>query len=226
MEELALRREALLLVAEGDLHRFEYIVSSYMRRFSRSLYSPAFFRQLAVAVASQKKYISNPEYLKGLEDTLLGLDRDERREVYLAMAEEAVQAGNVSVAAFAAGNAARLVQEGSLPFMRARLYEGAALLVTVEYGRGVELLKTIDRTRLSPPDAKLLDAAMLMASKLRWPPEAPASAAGEPPSNGEGADKDEIDGVALGRKAVERARLAIEKADTLFEPKKIGEEKK
>jgi chemotaxis protein MotC len=226
VEGAALGREAVLLLGYGDLHRFEYIVSAYVRRFSKSLYSPAFFRQFAIAVANQKQYASNPELLHGLETTLAGLDPDERREVYLAMAEEAVQTGNVNVAVFAAGNAVKLVTEGTLPFLRARLYESAALLVTDDYGRGVEQLKTIDRAKLNSRDAKLFDAVTQMASKLRWPPEIPASMAAEPPSNGDGADKDEVNGVTLGRKTRERALQAIEKADKLFEQKKIGGEKK
>jgi chemotaxis protein MotC len=226
VEESALRREALLLAASGDLHRFEYIVSAYVRRFPRSLYSPAFFRQLAVSVANQKKYASTPELLKGLEGTLTGLDRDERREVYLAMSEEAVQAGNITVAIFSAGNAAKLVDKGSQPFIRAQLYEGAALLVTDDYGRGIEQLKTIDRTKLNLRDAKLLDVALLMASKLRWPPEPPSATASEPAISGEGADKDEVNGVALGRKARVKARRALDEVDKLFEQKKIGGGKK
>jgi chemotaxis protein MotC len=227
IEESALRREALLLLSKGDFARFESVISAYVRRFPRSVYGPAFFRQFAVGVADQKKFAEDPTLFKNLENILNMLSEEQRRDLYLAMAEEAVKAGRVSVAIAAAAHAGKLFMTDAKQtpndasnLMRSRLYEGAALLVTEDFGRGIELLKTVDRKQLNLHDANLLDAALLMAAKLRWPPEPPAEVKGEPPAQGEGADKDQANGVALGREVMARARRGLTEADRLLDESK------
>lgn len=226
VEESALRREALLLIYSGDLRRGEQMVSAFVRRFPRSVYLPAFFRQLAATVATQKDYGDHPELLKQLGPLMTALTRGDRMDVYLLMAEEAVKAGNVAVAVFAADNVAGLASEPSQERVRAELYRDAALLVTEDYGRGVEGLKSIDRSKLDESDVKLLEAALAMASKLRWPPERPAAGAPAPMEGGEGAEKDEVNGVALGRKVREKAQRAVADTDRLLESHNTGGDKK
>jgi len=93
------------------------------------------------------------------------------------LAEEGIIAGKLPLVRAVAGEAARMTSASAdgadkRDGARSKVYEAAALIVTDEYPRGLELLKAIDRSQLGPSDAELLDAARDIAKQVRRLPEA------------------------------------------------------
>ncbi len=174
VEEAALRRQIALLAAAGRADRYELLATQYLRRFPSSVYAGGFRQQFAAAIAVHTN-AGESGRLARLEIMLGGVEQADRREVYLTIAKEAIAKGKVEMAKFAAANAGRLTEESSAERERARLYEGAALVVTEEFDRGVEMLGTVERTKLADTDTALLDAALGIAGQVRRLPDAPAS---------------------------------------------------
>ena len=178
IEEAALRRQIALLAGTGASERYEALATRYLRRFPNSVYAGGFRQQFAVAIAVHTD-AAEPDRLARLETMLGGVPRDDRRDVYLTIAKEAVAKGKIEMAKFAAVNATRLTEVASAERERARLYEGAALIVTEAFERGVEILDALDRDKLAETDTALLDAALSIADQVRRMPNAPDA---EPPA--------------------------------------------
>jgi chemotaxis protein MotC len=204
IEEAALRRQVTALAASGDADRFALLSRAYLRRFPKSVYAGSFRRQFAVDAASGE-HAGDPTHIMRLEATLAALDPDDRRDVYLTIAREAVLGGKVELARSAAASAVRLFPEGSAERLRAQLYEAAALVVTEAFPRAVSTLEAVDTARLQTEDAELLDAAAEVAGKVRRLP------ASEEASSGTDAED-----IAAAFKAAGRAREAIALVDKLI----------
>jgi len=201
IEEAALRRQVALLAAAGKADRYEALATQYLRRFPHSVYAGGFRHQFAAAVAGSPNG-NDPARLAWLQSMLGGVGLAERRDVYLTMAKEALIKGRVEIARFAAASAAPLTQEESPEHARARLYEGAVLVVTDDFEMGAELLRGVDKSRLAEDDARLLDAALAVASQVRRLPAPHADAA--PPA-----------GAALGP-VLERGQKMIAEVDQML----------
>ena len=174
VEEAALRRQIAVLAAAGKADRYEFLATQYLRRFPSSVYAGGFRQQFAAAIAAHTN-AGEPGRLARLEGILGGVEQADRREVYLTIAKEAIAKGKVEMAKFAAANAQRLTEESSAERERARLYEAAALVVTEDFDRGVEMLGAVERSKLADTDTALLDAALGIAGQVRRLPDAPAS---------------------------------------------------
>jgi len=174
VEEAALRRQIALLAAAGNADRYESLATQYLRRFPNSVYAGGFRQQFAAAIAVHTN-TGEPGRLARLESMLGGVGQLDRREVYLTIAKEAIAKGKVEMARFAAANAQRLTEESSAERERARLYEAAALVVTEEFDRGVEVLGAVERSKLADTDTALLDAALAIAGQVRRLPDPPGS---------------------------------------------------
>ena len=146
--------------------------------------------------------------LARLERMLGGVAQSDRREVYLMIAKEAVAKGKMAMAKFAAANAEPLTEAASTDRERARLYEGAALIVTEEFDRGVEVLGTVERSKLAETDAALLDAALSVAGQVRRMPDPPDA---EPPVAASPAGEGQA--LAQARKAVAQVDEILSGAD-------------
>ena len=177
VEEAALRKQVALLAAIGASERYEAVAARYLRRFPNSIYADGFRQEFAVAIALHTD--AEPERLGRLEELLGGVLLDERREVYLTIAKEALGKGKIEMAKFAAGNARRLADDATTERERALLYEGAALIVTEAFERGAKTLVALDRGKLAETDTALLDAALSIADQVRRMPNAPDA---EPPA--------------------------------------------
>lgn len=168
IEEAALRRQASVVAASGNMDAFNALVSHYMRRFPNSVYATGFREQFAAEVAGDW-YGHAPEQLAKLETMLEGLDVATRRQSYMLIAHRAVIGGRVELARLAARHAVALAAEGSAEHTRSRIYEAAILIVTEDYDAGVATLDAIDRSKLEAGDAALLDAAIAVAREVRRP---------------------------------------------------------
>jgi chemotaxis protein MotC len=180
IEEAALRRQTALLAAAGKADRYEALAALYLRRFPYSLYAGGFRHQFAAAIAGSPNG-ADPARLAWLQSMLGGMGSAERRDVYLAMAKIALVNGKVEMARFAAASAVQLTQEESPEHERARVYQGAALVATEEFERGIELLGGIEKGRLGEDDARLLEAALAVADQVRRMPGPPDAEAAPPP---------------------------------------------
>lgn len=205
IEEAALRRQIALLAAAGNADRYETLATQYLRRFPNSVYAGGFRQQFALAIAGHTD-AAEPGRLARLERVLGGVGKSDRRDVYLLIAKEAVAKGKMAMAKFAAANAAPLTDAASTDRERARLYEGAALIVTEEFDRGVEVLGAVERSKLAETDVALLDAALSIAGQVRRMPDTPDA---EPPRAASPAG--EVAGQALAQ-----ARHAIAQVDEIL----------
>lgn len=208
VEEAALRRQILLLAKVEDYRRLEMLAFQYLRRFGRSVYAKNFYRSFAIA-SSSGQYGRDEKLLRGLEARLDELDEETRKQLYLVLAEEAIARGKVELTRMAADKIAYLFPHDSREVARLQLYKAAALLVTREYDFALAALRQIDRSRLSPGDAKLLDGALSLASQLRAP---------LPPADRPAASATQVkhDPVAETSPVLERARLALARAEELL----------
>jgi chemotaxis protein MotC len=138
---------------------------------------------------------------------LAGLRTTERSEVYLTIAAAALVKGKVDLARFAAAQALPLAPEESAERERARLYEGAALIVTPDFDKGVEALSAVDRSKLGAEEIALLEASLSIAGQVRRLPAAPEAEA-TPPTGMEATST----GIVL-----ERARKTIARVDGILD---------
>jgi chemotaxis protein MotC len=172
VEEASFRRQLALVGPSEDAERYETLAALYLRRFPNSLYAGSFRQQFAAAIAGNVR-ASESDRLARLEAMLGGVGPAERRDVYLTIAKEALLKGKVGIAAFAAASAGKLADAGSVEEARARVYEGAALVVSDRLDKGVEMLGEADRSKLAQTDAALVDAGLAVADAVQRAPASP-----------------------------------------------------
>jgi chemotaxis protein MotC len=205
VEEAALRRQIAIVASAKDFDRFDMLSTNYLRRFARSVYAGSFRRQFAADIAGRED-AGNGSRMAKLAAALEALDPADRRDIYLAIAREALIRGKVELTRFAADSTARLVEEASAERRRARLYEAAAHIVTDGFDKGVSALEAMDKAELDEEDAELLDAAKSVAAEVQrqpLPTDASAQVRGED--------------TATTVKVAETARQTMARADRLIE---------
>jgi chemotaxis protein MotC len=170
LEEAALRRETVIAALIEELPKFEMLSSQYLRRFSKSVYASEFVSRFGVAVSSSRYATSDPDFQR-LAAMVDRLDQDARRTLYLALTQAAIVRGQVMLTRSGAGKLTELAGSNPALEVQARLYDGAAMLVTDKYDEATALLRSIDRRTLPERERPLLDAALDLAVRLRLPPQ-------------------------------------------------------
>jgi chemotaxis protein MotC len=170
IEEASLRRQIALVVPTEAREHYEALATLYLRRFPHSLYAGSFRQQFAAAVAGNV-HASEPDRLARLEAILAGVGPADRRDVYLAIAKQALLKGKVEVAAFTAGSAGKLADAGSADEARAHVYRGAALVASEAVQEGAAMLGGADRSKLASDEAALIDAGLAVAEAVQRPPQ-------------------------------------------------------
>jgi chemotaxis protein MotC len=206
VEEAALRRQVALLATTGDVDRFEMLATSYLRRFPNSVYSAGFRQKFALALAANTN-AADQERLARLTSMLGGVGTAERGEVYLTIAREALVKGKIELARLAASNAVVLAREDTDEKERARFYEAAALIVTDDFDRGIEVVSSIERGKLGEPERVLLDAVLSIAGQIRRLPAEPEADSAPPGDNVKDKDSDRVLG---------RVRRALAQVDQML----------
>jgi chemotaxis protein MotC len=118
----------------------------------------------------------------------------------------------MDLAKLAATNAVALAKEDSNERERARLYEGAALIVTDDFDKGIDVLSSLERSKLEESERVLLDAALSIAGQIRRLPAEPEDDAAPPGDNGKGIESGQV---------LERARKVLARVDQMLsEPAK------
>ena len=169
MEEAALRQIVVLAAKTSDRERFSSAAISYLSRFRRSAYVAGFETQLAFHIVR----FEGRDGLLILQDLLKAHPKGWGRCIacFLAgIAEQALVAGKIDLARFAAQAAMPLVADGSPEKQRLLLYKGAALIVTEDFASGLDALNSVRTSDLDPKDKELQSASLALAAKLRATP--------------------------------------------------------
>lgn len=216
VEEAALRRQILLLPLAGQLDKLDLLLTRYMRRFGRSYYARAFWRQLAVEVAGLEQKEQMPQVTR-LEALSAGLDDNDRLDLYLAVAREGIARGKVNLVSFATGEAMQSLATDGPGALRAQVYGAAALVLTEDYEQAVDRLAAIPREQLTKEDAELADAALSIALQIRRPPP-PVIRATKGESDID-SDERSRELASIGQSTLGRARTLVASVDALLNGK-------
>lgn len=205
VEEAALRRQIFLDTEPTSIGNFVFLSREYIHRFHNSIYAEN-FKQHFVQTATELAASGDLVQLGKLDAVITELPPDEQSSLYLAVAKAAIVQGRTPVARYAAERAAAIARTSAHDSARAQLYIDAAMIVSDDVTRGVAALEAADRSRLSPADADLRDAALAVARAVTSPvPDAVdgmAAAPLQPPAS-----------AAL----IDRANMAIASGDKLLE---------
>lgn len=167
VEEVALRRELLMLAQSGDPERIPMLMRQYYRRFPRSPYEPEFANALAATVVQRAE--SKDEAIVG--QVLEGAGQmplEKRISFLLGLARELLVFGAYRPCRSAADLALSLAQSQTESGARARFYYLAAgLLLGVE--NAGQALDAFDASLLPGADRKLLAASFQMLERIRSP---------------------------------------------------------
>ena len=168
IEEAALRRQAALVSATGDLVRYLDVAAKYLRRFPHSAYAGSFLQSLAVQVVATAD-ASKPDDLQKVDQLVDALSRAHQSEASVIMAKAALDTGRLDMAQHAAERGLKLANATSADEMRMRVYLAASLVAGDELEKGVALLDDVDRAKLSGEDLSLLESAAAVAAQVRSP---------------------------------------------------------
>lgn len=183
MEEAALRQQIILVARDGDVDKFDLLASQYSRRFPNSLFARNFRQQFFAGVARQN-FKRASEWISRTETELNKVPVKERAGLYLAIAEEALKAGNVGIAQFAASKAHELAGAATRAAQRAALYQAAAMVTGPDFEKGLAVLEKIDVPKLSLSDRQIYNSALEVAKTVgRWPDAPQQEPDGAPPES-------------------------------------------
>ncbi len=169
VEEAALRQTVVLAAKTGDREKFSRAAISYLSRFRRSAYAANFETQLAFHIAR----FPGRDGLLIFQELMAAHPAGWGRclTCFLAsIAEQAVLLGNVGLTGAAVQAAMPLAANNAQEKRRLQLYSGAALIVTEDFARGLETLRSIQEADLPQRDRELLRTALGLAAKLRATP--------------------------------------------------------
>jgi chemotaxis protein MotC len=175
VEEAALRRSIALGARDLDAARFIMISGQYVRRF---LYSP-YANQFADAFVAGVIALHGTLELADVDQVIAGMDPERRKVIYLRLARRAAIDGIPDLAEYASSkaDAVEIAGGGQDSDPRTLLYSGLATVTSDTVDQVLSTLKSIDRSRLSESDRKLLAAAEAIAAEVTAPATAPAEEA-------------------------------------------------
>lgn len=186
VEEAALRRSVAITTTNGDAARFAQASTQYVERYLLSPYASQFADSFVAGVVTLHMALSQDK----LADITSMMDKERERVIYLRVARRAAIDGLNDLSAFASAKAIpqdKGATEADDP--RAELYASLSGITSATIDDIRAKLKTIDRSRLSPSDRSLLDAAQQITQEVVAPPipavfDQPPSVAREPAKSG------------------------------------------
>jgi chemotaxis protein MotC len=169
VDEAALRQIAILAARTGKKERFAAAAASYLSRFRRSVYIAGFETQLSYHIARFPEQDGKFILREILEAHPKGWGRC--LACFLtAISEQAIHLGKTDLASAAALAGMPAAPDDAAEKQRLLLYQGAALIVTEDFARGLDALKSVRQEALLERDRELLRAALAVAAKLRTTP--------------------------------------------------------
>ncbi len=227
VEDAALRREVFLAEETGDFNKFVDMAGQYLRRFRHSVYAKSFQRGFPAAV-EHLALAGNAQQLAELGGLLKGLGAHEELRLFLHVAKSGLVNGKIDVARWASENAVAFAARDSVAAHRATLYDGATLILTKDYARGLAELESVDVRHLPHDDLMLREAAIGVATAIRqWPKVSAAenkqsSAPGDKPQTIQGDGTSSFPAALAatmnsGEATVDRAQKMLAETDVLLE---------
>src|SRR5262249_20855261 len=145
-----------------------------------SPYASQFADAFVAAVVALHKTID----LAQVDDVISEMDPERQKVIYLRLARRAAIDGYPELSEFASGKAeaVKLDGAGSTSDPRALLYASLANLTSDTVDQILPKLKTIDPSRLSENDRKLLEAAQAIAAEVTAIPPTPEQPAPKKPN--------------------------------------------
>ncbi len=178
VEEAALRRSLAVAVEGGMVDKAGAYANRYARRFLHSPYASQFADLFVQLVVEHTEAFDQA----AIEGTLVYMDTDRQREVYLRIARQAAIKGRNELARQAADKAKLLSGTAEGADALAKLYGGLAGIPTNEVGAAIAAIAAIPDEILSPSDRALRDAAAAIAEEVVRKPEANSQAQAPEPS--------------------------------------------
>lgn len=186
VEEAALRRSVAITTTNGDAARFAQASTQYVERYLLSPYASQFADSFVAGVVTLHMALSQDK----LADITSMMDKERERVIYLRVARRAAIDGLNDLSAFASAKA--IPQDKGATATddpRAELYASLSSITSATVDDIRAKLKTIDRSRLSPSDRSLLDAAQQITQEVVAPPipavfDQPPSVARTPAKSG------------------------------------------
>ena len=167
VEEAALRRSVAIATTNADAARFALASTQYVERYLLSPYASQFADSFVAGVVTLHMALSQDK----LADITSMMDKERERVIYLRIARRAAIDGLNDLSAFASAKA--IPANGSTPGAddpRAELYASLSNITSATVDDIRAKLRTIDRSRLSPSDRSLLDAAQQITQEVVAPP--------------------------------------------------------
>ncbi len=167
VEEAALRRSVAIATTNGDAARFAQASTQYVERYLLSPYASQFADSFVAGVVTLHMALSQDK----LADITSMMDTERERVIYLRIARRAAIDGLNDLSAFASTKAIpqdKGATQADDP--RAELYASLSSITSATVDDIRAKLKTIDRSRLSPSDRSLLDAAQQITQEVVAPP--------------------------------------------------------
>jgi chemotaxis protein MotC len=166
IEEAALRREALLVLAKPE--RFLPLVRSYLHRFSGSPFASAFISQFAFSIGDLDEAVQM-QITAELDGLLAKAQGQDRENFYAILARSSLVGSNRALTDYATGRALTEVKDPS-QLLSARLYRAAFDIAGADYAGAAVELQSLTRVPLQASDREILTAAISVAQELRrWP---------------------------------------------------------
>lgn len=190
VEEAALRRSLAVAVEGGMVDKAGAYANRYARRFLHSPYASQFADLFVQLVVEHTEAFDQA----AIEGTLVYMDTDRQREVYLRIARQAAIKGRNELARQAADKAKLLSGTAEGADALAKLYGGLAGIPTNEVGAAIAAIAAIPDEILSPSDRALRDAAAAIAEEVVRKPEANSQAQAPEPSVAIQNDASVVDG--------------------------------
>ena len=169
IDEAALRQIVVLASKTSNRERFSRAAISYLSRFRRSAYVAGFETQLAFHIVR----FDGRDGLLILQKLLNAHPQGWGRclACFLeSISEQAILSGKVDLASTAAQAAMPFAANDSPEKQRLLLYNGAALIVTKDFARGLDALNSVRTSNLNKKDRELHIASLALAAKLRATP--------------------------------------------------------
>lgn len=164
IEEASLRRGIVAAGDDGNLERFEHLAAQYLKRFSSSVYNADFDAKFAQYLV-KLSFLEVAARQSRFENMVVVLKPARLRRLYLSLARNAVVAGQINHASFAASRANSLSLPMSKGLERARAYEAVAI-VTKDPNAAMNRLNQVDLTKLTEPDRQIVSAALAVSQEL------------------------------------------------------------
>ena len=177
IEESALRMEVLLVDGLGRHEAADQLARRYFDRYSRSAYAENFEARFATLLAGRGR-TDAPSAVATMLDLTARLTDESKRTLFLAVGRRALVEGNLEFANLTANEALRTGDVSDADKQRANLYTVAATVGSSAATEAAGELGKIDRSKLYPEDANLLDAAYSILKGIDQVPEL-----GEAPSS-------------------------------------------